>query len=242
MVSQRLAKQQLSRTAKSFAIQQTKKAQRENVGIEEGFLACEQTNHQHKKKEIQTILQALAHWECVYPYKHTASFPLHDTDTTHKQQPEHRLFLNRNYERDKIDLENADWVPWVVVKQSTIGPDAGNGLFAARRFCTDDTIGVYMGSPPPPIDEDDDDHAKHPYVLHGVADAGGGVGTKYLPHLGLHFMNDPTIYLEPGVEPVHKLNAEFLTLGRVRATRRIYPGEEIFAKYEIVKEPQTAQV
>jgi len=93
--------------------------------------------------------------------------------------------LNRSYGQSKQDTWQATWIPWVAVLPLH---GRGYGVFASREFRANDVVGVYMGLPCSKKDNMSS-HLENPYVLRGVANAGGGVDSGFPALLGMHFMN-----------------------------------------------------
>ena len=139
-------------------------------------------------------------------------------------------YLNRNYGRPGMSLKQATWIPWVAVLPSP-GKDFGSpgqdfGLFAARDFRRHDFIGVYMGRSCSK-EENASTHLENPYVLKGVANAGGGVDSGHPALLGMHFMNHAA--------SDDKRNNAFVVAdtGAVVARKYIVTGTEILFDYGI---------
>lgn len=146
------------------------------------------------------------------------------------QAPQHMveyyIEVNANF---SMPGREEKWARKTRVGLSSI-PGAEWGLFAADRFEPGETVGVYMGGEPIPAHEcDGEPFTKYPYLLRGVADAEGGVGSGKDILLGMHFMNDPEF--EGGVKTKLKANVEWYSDGRVVALRRIQIGEELLVSY-----------
>lgn len=98
-----------------------------------------------------------------------------------------RLWMKGHNHFTKNDSKNS-YVPWIEVRKSGAGADAGLGVYAARTFREGTTVGFYLGKR---------DNGKHPkskkaggsnnYRL-GCWSAGGSYGHNL--GMGMHLIND----------------------------------------------------
>jgi SET domain-containing protein len=107
---------------------------------------------------------------------------------------------------------------WVSVRESSV-PGIGLGVYADRLFKRGDLLGVYTGA----IRQQEETLENGRYAMaidnEMVIDASvGGNWTRYIND-GRHGFSKS------------KVNAKCYTDMEIRATRRIYPGDEIFISY-----------
>jgi hypothetical protein len=145
--------------------------------------------------------------------------------------PRYQLFLNEAYATnlglvsDGLSPIQQAWVPWTVVKKSTI-LKTGFGLFASRRFERGDIVGVYPAVPP--LEPGKTSNVDGKSVPEGIAEACCDSGSVHNYFLGTHFINDPAF---TQASSTTKYNVEVHPDGRVTATRRVSRGQEFFIKY-----------
>jgi hypothetical protein len=147
------------------------------------------------------------------------------------EYPRYQLSLNEVYDTNLglaadglLQIEQS-WVPWTVVKKSTILKE-GFGLFASRRFERGDTVGVYTAVPP--FEHEITSTVDVQSVPEGIDDACGGTSSVYNYFLGAYFINDPAF---TGASSTKKYNVEVHPDGRITATRRVNRGQEFFISY-----------
>jgi len=136
------------------------------------------------------------------------------------------------------------WVRHVEVKMSSlIGDNVGVGVFAAKPFEIDETVGIYMGTKR--NEPNTLTHEENKYVLTRMGDRStdtfgidgkGGIGSGFPVFMAMHLMNDPHHYTIPWNRNPNRsvrYNCRFKANGSVVAIRRIEIGEELFVDYAI---------
>jgi hypothetical protein len=144
------------------------------------------------------------------------------------------LEIRCNEPRRKTGVDS-DWLIWLEVKPSSI-PNAGNGLFAMRRFLKCQTIAYYFGTK----SSETSDEQRKKYKC-GKIDAVGGLSCKKARLcLGVHFANDPTIEKMTPLTfydgarldiKLSMMNAILASDGHLVAIKQIGSGEEIYVNY-----------
>jgi hypothetical protein len=134
-----------------------------------------------------------------------------------------------------LELEEGVFTEWFVVKKSTIEGDAGNGLFAARDFAENETVGIYLGQQLPQPREN------ATYTIEsnnfGFVDAVSTVMNhdNFPKYMGLHMCNDPTLNLtnrEELKKQGEKINLVVYHDLLVVAKKEIRKGDELFLHYK----------
>ena len=132
--------------------------------------------------------------------------------------------------------ENKDkFIPWLIVKASTIGADAGFGLYANRCFKKDDYITVYVGKKAKKSNRDESRRLNvygHPIDIQPTY-----FGARPL-YFGAHFANTPYFGISDNMHDAYdrnvragrNANARFEGVS-IRCTQDIQCGEEIRLDY-----------
>jgi hypothetical protein len=133
-----------------------------------------------------------------------------------------------------LELEEGEFTEWFVVKKSTI-EDSGNGLFAARDFAENETVGIYLGQQLPAPREN------ATYTIEsnnfGFVDAVSTVMNhdNFPKYMGLHMCNDPTLKITDREElkkEGEKINLLVYHDLLVVAKKEIRKGDELFLHYK----------
>ena len=132
-------------------------------------------------------------------------------------------------------LNKEKFAPWLTVKESTMGTDAGYGLFADRFFAKNDIITVYVGKKADTKSTDESRRLEISGRLIDVTPTYFGARPLYY---GAHFANSP-YYLIPddqhdaydrNVRAGRNANAEIVGV-LIKCTQDIQRGDEIRLDY-----------
>jgi hypothetical protein len=138
--------------------------------------------------------------------------------------------------------------PWFVVKQSTLR-DAGLGVFAARKFCKGECIGIYMG----PILGNRQNSVYSIAASFGVCDPGRGYkSSNPRPYygMGIHIINDPAWTMDKLLGRQNNKNKWSNSKSSnvcitqdmlVHALKDILPNQELFLDYNYNMENKQEQ-
>lgn len=188
---------------------------------------CDARTDPVRQKELEEDGQFFRWLELVSPDKPSGLTVLgvesNKSGNKSKKMRKYMLELNRKYGSG----EDPDYQPWALVKESDL-PDAGYGMFSLKRLEPGDAFGVYMGRKTTP-EEEALTHAERPYLMKGVANAEGGIGSGKPILLGMHLINDPQMKGKP--KSGKKVNLRVHTDGLLVACRRINVGDEVYFSY-----------
>ena len=200
------------------------RTQQKNSGLLNGFEACVEARVDCRKQGELT--NSFIRWTEKVTSVDKNGCVITGAGGIGESNREYDLYLNKNY---GSDLPPA-YVLRATVKKSQL-KDAGYGMFSNVRLERNDIVGVYMGTSPPGTSvATGTTHRERPYLLQGVADGNGGIGSGYPLHLGMHLVNDPNL-LKSSDEKLSPVNVETFTDGLMVARRRIDVGDEIFFSY-----------
>lgn len=221
----KLASRSLSRTQKKEAMSKISKNKHKRC-VEEGFEDCR--NGATDRREQKKLEGLFFRWQEETVTKDfisglTVLGRNKQTKEKANDYPRYTLQLNRNYGSRR----RPNWKDQAMAQKSQL-PNAGYGLFSAVRLEEGEIFGVYMGKKTTPED-DLFTHDERPYLMSGVADGEGGIGSNKPALLGMHLINDPQMEGKPRSNL--KVNLCVHTDGALVACRRINVGDELFFSY-----------
>lgn len=224
------AKQRAEKLSAKKAMRQARKV--ESNEFRKGFEECIEARTDREKQRKLCAHDGFIRWtEKIVEKDDRHGLPILGSrgkdDRSTDEDPEYYLELNKKYGTGEPPL----FVRRATVKKSKVY-NGGYCLCSNVRHEAGSIIGVYMGKKPPSKRVSDrKSHKERPYLLSGIADAEGGIGSGKPALLGMHFINDPNFNgVEEGCKP-KPVNVVVYSDGLMVARCRINVGQEFSFSY-----------